>query len=91
MTNYAEMNCPPRAVRPFYLELKALGLDLSILEDRSDPTGYLLMVLGARSLSPSDADRIRRRAEELKPGLLRVLWAKWDPDLCAIREEGGTA
>ncbi len=47
------------------------------------------MMGGLRSLSPSHADRVRRRAEENKVGLVRVLaFGKWSGDLGAVRGEG---
>jgi hypothetical protein len=40
------------------------------------------------SLSPFHADRLISRVEETTPGLLKVLWARWEEDLEAIRGEG---
>lgn len=88
MTSYAEMDRTRKLARPLYLELRALGLDVIAHEDPDAPSGYRMELLGARSLSPAHADRIRRRVEESTPGLLKVLWARWDPDLRAVRQEG---
>ena len=47
-----------------------------------------MRVAGLHSLSETHADRIRRLVEESKPGLLRVLFGRWDPDVVAIQREG---
>ena len=66
MTTYREMNLQRRTARPFYLELKSLGLNLVAYEDLKRPNGY-------QSLSTAHADRMRRRVAEHTPGLLKVL------------------
>ena len=88
MTSYAEMARERKRARPLYLELKALGLGLRVKEEAADPTDYELVMTGAGSLSQARADQLRRRVEESKPGLLRVLWARWDADLETIRYKG---
>lgn len=88
MTSYAEMDRTRKLARPLYLELRALGLDVIAHEDSDAPSGYRIELVGARSLSPVHADRIRQRVEEATPGLLRVLWARGDEDLAAVRREG---
>jgi hypothetical protein len=88
MSTYAEMDRLRKLARPLYLELQALGLEVRAEEDTEDPTGYVVLIGGLRSLSPTHADRLRRRIEETKPGLLKVLWARWGEDLEAIRGEG---
>jgi len=89
VSTYAEMDRLRKLARPLYLELRALGLELRAEEDPEDPTGYALLVGGLRSLSPSHADRVRRRVEENKGGLVRVLaFGKWGGDLGAVRGEG---
>ncbi len=77
-----------KRARPLYLELRAPGLGLSAEEEPADPTGYRVSVAGLRSLSTAQADRTRRRVQEGKPGLLRVLPSRRDPDPEAIRREG---
>ena len=89
MSTYAEIDRLRKLARPLYLELRALGIELRAEEDLEDPMGYALLVEGLRSLSPSHADRIRRRVEENKVGLVRVVTlGKWDNDLGAVRGEG---
>ena len=89
MSVYAELGRIRKLARPLYLELRALGLELRAEEDLEDPTGYALLVGGLCSLSPEHADRIRRRVEENKVGLVRVLaFGKWGGDLGAVRGEG---
>ncbi len=90
MSTYAEMYGLHKLARPLYLELQALCLDLQAEEDPEAPIGYRVDLTGAKSLSPVHADRTRRHTEEATPGLLRILWARWDEDLEAIQREGGT-
>ena len=71
-----------------YLELRALGLELYAKEDGRDAIGYRVRVVGLHSLSETHADRIRRRVEASKPGLLKVLLGRWDHDIVAIQREG---
>ena len=88
MTSYAEMARERKRARPLCLGLRALGLGLRVREEAADPTGYEVAIIGACSLSQAHADQLRRRVEESKTGLLRVLWARWGSDLEAIRYEG---
>jgi hypothetical protein len=85
MTSYAEMARERKRARPLYLELRALGLEPYVKEDPRDATGYRVRVAGLHSLSAAYAERIRRRVEETKPGLLRILFSRWDPDLVAVQ------
>ena len=87
MTSYAEMARERRKARSLYLKLRALDLDLYVKEDLHDLTGYRLVITGLHSLAEAQADLIRQRVERSKLGLLRVLWARWDADLEAIRRE----
>jgi len=88
MPIYAEMAQERKKARPLYLELRALGLELYANEDSRDATGYRVRVAGLHSLPETHADRIRRRVEASKPGLLRVLFGRWGPDILAIQKEG---
>ena len=88
MTNYPEMARERKKATLLYLELRALGLEP--YEDLRDATGYRVKVAGLHSLSEAHAERIRRRVEENKPGLLRLLFSRWDPDLVAVQREGTT-
>ena len=87
MTSYAEMAQERKRARPLYLELRALGLAPCAKEDPRDATGYRVRLTGLHSLSEVHAERIRRR-EASKPGLLRLLFSRWDPDLVAVQREG---
>ena len=91
MTSYASLDRQRKQVRSLFLELRALGLNVRIHEDADDPSGCRLEVLGVRSLSPSHANRLERRVEEAKLGLLKVAWSRWDADLEAVRKEGSAA
>ena len=88
MISYAEMVRERKRARPLYLELRALGLEPCAKEDPHEVTGYRVRVAGLHSLSEAHAERIRRRVEESKPGLLRLLFSRWDPDLVAVQREG---
>ncbi len=88
MSSYAEMAQERKKARSLYLELRALRLDLQAKEDTRDATGYRLRVAGLHSLPKTHAERIRWRVETSKPGLLRVLFGRWDPDALAIQQEG---
>jgi len=90
MSTYAEMDRLRKLAQPLYLELRALGLDLQAEENPEAPTGYRVDLTGVKSLSPDHTDRTRRCVKKATPGLLRILWARWDEDLEAIRREGGT-
>jgi hypothetical protein len=90
MTSYAEMARKRKRARLLYLELRALNLEPCAKEDPHDSTGYRVRVAGLHSLSEAHAERIRRRVEESKPGLLRLLFSRWDPDLVAVQREGIT-
>jgi hypothetical protein len=90
MTSYNEMAREHKRARLLYLELRALGLELYAKEDRRDATGYKVRVAGLHSLSETHAERTRRRVEESKPTLLRLLFSRWDPDLVAVQREGTT-
>lgn len=87
MTSYAELDRIRKQARHLYLELRALGLELQLEERQEDPTGYVVKVGGLKSLSEAHADRVRRRVEEHKPGLVKLL-SSWDADLEAVRKEG---
>jgi hypothetical protein len=90
MTSYAEMAQERKKARSLYLELRALDLELHLKEDLRDATSYRVRVTGLHSLSETHAERIRRRVEESKLGLLRLLFSRWDPDLVAVQGEGTT-
>lgn len=89
MSTHAETARERRRARPFYLELRALGLDVRVEEDLEEAPGCRVVVCGLRSLSPAHADRVARRVRCNEAGLLRLLLAgPWNPDLMAIRQEG---
>lgn len=88
MSSYADIARERKRARSLYLELRALGLEVWVEEEDSDPTGYRVVVEGRRSLSPAHLDRIIRRVRDNKAGLIQVLLCRWDPDLHAVRREG---
>jgi len=69
-------------------DLRALGLEPCANEDPRDSMRYTVRVAGLQSLSEAHAERIKRRVEESKPGLLRLLFSRWHPDLVAVQREG---
>ncbi|ABG05195.1 hypothetical protein Rxyl_2265 [Rubrobacter xylanophilus DSM 9941] len=77
-----------KQARAFYLELRALGLEVRAKPDVGRPAGYRIVVGGLSSLSPAHADRLMRRVEDNEIGLAGVLLERWDPNLHAIRTEG---
>ena len=77
-----------KKARSLYLELRALGLELYAKEDPRDATGYRVRVAGLHSLPKTHAEWIRRRVQASKPGLLRVLFGRWDLAVVAIQREG---
>ena len=90
MASYAEMARERKKARSLYLELRALGLEPCAKEDPRDVTGYRVRVAGLHSLPETYAERIRQRVEPSKPGLLKVLFGRWDPEFVAIQREGAT-
>ncbi len=90
MTSYAEMVWERKKARSQYLELSALGLEPYAKENSHDATGYRVRVVGLHLLFEAHAERIRRRVEESKPALLRLLFSRWDHDLVAVQREGKT-
>jgi len=89
MPSYAEVARERKKARSLYLELRAQGLELHTKEDPYDVTGYRVRVAGLHSLPETHAERIKRRVEASKPGLLRI-FGRWDPDVLAIQREGAT-
>jgi hypothetical protein len=74
MSSYAEMACQRKQAHSLYLELRALDLDLYAEEDSQDFTAYRVVLEGLCSLSEAhQQDRLMRRAEANKLGLLKVL------------------
>ncbi len=90
MASYAELDRLRKLARPLYLELRALDLDVIAHEDPDTQSGYRIDLVGACSLSPAHLDRLQRRVDESTPGLLRVLWVKWDESLTAVLKEGAS-
>jgi hypothetical protein len=89
MTSYAaEIARERKKARTLYLELRALNLELYAKDDPYDATGYRVRVASLHSLPEAHAERIRRRVEASKPGLLRIVFGRWDPGVVAIQREG---
>lgn len=90
MSTYAEMDQGRLRARSLYLELRALDLDLWVEEDSDQPPCYRIVVGGLRSLSPAHANRVIQQVRGHEAGLARILLSSpWNPDLAAIRQEGG--
>ena len=77
-----------KKARSLYLELRALGLESYVKEDPHEATGYRMRVAGLHWISEAYAERMRRRVEESKPGLLKVHVGRWDPNILAIQRDG---
>jgi hypothetical protein len=88
MTGYADIARHRKRARPLYLELRALGVKLRVVEYPADPREYRIVVGGLTSLPPAHAERLERRILEHEAGLAKVLLGKWEPDLEAVRREG---
>ncbi len=88
MSTCGEMTCEPKRVRSPYLEPRLLGLDVPVKGDVHHPTGCRVEIGRFRARSVIRADRLERRVEDAKPGLLRVLYSRCHPDLGAVRPEG---
>lgn len=89
MSSYAEMARERRRARAFYLELRALGLDVRVEEVPEEPSCCRVVVGGLRSLSPAHAERVVRCVRGNEAGLARIILSgPWNPDLEAIRREG---
>lgn len=91
MSTYAEVARRRKRARTLYLELRALDLELRVEEDPAYTAFYRVVVGGLRSLSETHADRVKQRVLDNEAELAKVLLSKWDPDLEAIRQEGGQA
>ncbi len=84
----AETASERKRARSLYLQLRALGLDVRAEKYPEDPTGYRAMVEGLYSLSETSKERLVRRAETNKHGLLKVWLNRRNADLAAIWREG---
>ena len=83
------MSSDADAARALYLELRALGLAVRVVDDpKGGPLDYGIVVDGLRSLPGSLARSINRRVRENEEGLVRVILDRRDPDLEAVRREG---
>ncbi len=97
MTSYAEMERQGKEARRLYLEIRALGLEVSAEEDDRDVFGYRLELRVLPSLSPVHADRLTHRFEEAKPDMVRLLRVPVvpaelvDEDMAAVWKEGSEA
>ena len=83
---YEEMARERKRARALYLELRSLGVKLWVEEEDEDSTGY---TIGARHPASGVPESMAKHIRANKPGLLKVLLSRWDPDLQAIRQEGG--
>ena len=83
MSSYEEMARERKRARVLFLELKAFGSELLAQKSPEDPVGYVVGVEG-----PAYSERLRERIKANKPGLLKILLNRWDPDLEAIQREG---
>src|ERR687890_110117 len=83
MSSYEEMARERKLARVLFLELRAEGFELLAQESPEDPAGYIVGVEG-----PACDEGLLERIEANKPGLLKILLNRWDPDLKAIQREG---
>ena len=77
MSTYEEMAPERKKARALYLELAALRVRLHLREDPHNLAEYKMGLSRLHSVP--------------KPDVLKVLLSRWDSDLGAVREEGGTA
>jgi hypothetical protein len=83
MSSYEEMARERKRARVLFLELRAEGFELLAQQSPEDPVGYVVGVEG-----PACSKRLLERIKANKPGLLKILLHRWDPDLEAIQREG---
>ena len=83
MSSYEEMALERKGARVLFLELRAEGFELLAQESPEDPAGYIVGVKG-----PAYGEGLLERIKANKPGLLKILLNRWDPDLEAIQREG---
>ena len=75
--------------RAFYLELRALGLEVRVEDDPDGETlDFRISLGGLHRLSEIHAQTVRRRVLESEEGLVELILDRRDPDLNAIRREG---
>lgn len=75
--------------RPLYLELRALGLGVRVVDaPGGGPLDYGIALDGLPELPGVLERSVRRRVLANQDGLVRVLLDRRDPDLDAVRREG---
>ena len=76
-------------VRPLYIELRALGLEVRV-QDNPDigPLDYRIVIDGLSTLPDGRSSRLRRRIMDNEEALVKIVLDWRDPDLHAIRSEG---
>lgn len=90
MNGYDEAAREHGRARSLYLEFSALGVEVWVEQHPVDPYCLQVVVEGLRSLSTAHAEGVRRRVQRDTAALADVLMGRYDPDLEAIRREGGT-
>ena len=79
----SEISRERKRARSMFLELRARGFELLTQKSPEDLTGYAISLVG-----PAYDDEFLQRIKANKPGLLKVLLNRWDPDFEAIQQEG---
>jgi hypothetical protein len=75
--------------RPLYLELRALGLGVRVVDaPGGGPLDYGIALDGLPELPRALEQSVRRRVLANEDGLVRVILDRRDPDLDAVRREG---
>lgn len=75
--------------RALYLELRALGLAVRVVDDpKGGPLDYGIALDGLSSLPQERAGSVIQRVLENEEGLVRVLLDRRDADLEAVRRKG---
>jgi hypothetical protein len=75
--------------RPLYLELRALGLGVRVVDaPGGGPLDYGIALEGLPELPGAVERSVRRCVLANEDGLVRVLLDRRDPDLDAVRREG---
>ena len=82
MSSYEEMARERKRARVPFLELRAEGFEFLTQKSPEDPLGYVVGVEG-----PACSERLLERIKANKPGLLKILLHRCDPDLEGFNEK----
>jgi len=72
-----------------YLELRALGLGVTLEEGPEYPDGCAVIVRGMNKMPSAERERLQLRIAAGKPGLVRLLRAEPNCNTRAVLQEAG--